>query len=67
MKEDRFTIFVVFVSSISAVACLAEVDEGDDILVVCVRGRELEREGALVGLGPGIASPKNNVVELACS
>ena len=49
MREDRFTIpglegrFVMFVSSISAAACLAEVDEGDDILLVCVHGRELEQ------------------------
>jgi hypothetical protein len=69
MSEDRFTIpglegrlVLTFVSSIGAAACFAEVDDGGDILLVCVRGRELERERALVGLG--IAGPKNKVAEL---
>ena len=63
MREDPFTIpglegrlVLMFVSSISAAACLAEVDD------VRVRGRELGRERALVGLG--IAGPKNKVAEL---
>jgi hypothetical protein len=66
MSEDRFTIpglegrlILMFVSSISAAACFAEVDDGGDILLVCVRGQELERERALVGLG--IVGPKNKV------
>jgi hypothetical protein len=56
MRKDRFTIpglegrlVLTFVPSISAAARLAEVD--------CVRGRELERERALVRLE--IADPKN--------
>jgi hypothetical protein len=52
--------FVTFVSS--AAACLAEVDEGNDILLACVSEQELERERALVGLG--IVGPKNKAAEL---
>jgi hypothetical protein len=38
-------------------ACLAEVDDRDDILLVRVRGRKLERVRALVGdSGPKLAN-----------
>jgi hypothetical protein len=64
MKEDQFTIpglkghlvLTKFVSSIRVAACLAEVDNRDDILLVRVRGWEL--------VGLGIAGLKNKVAEL---
>lgn len=66
MSEDRFAIpglegrlVVMFVSTVSA----AKADDGDGILLMRVRGRELERERTLVGLG--MAGPKNKVAELA--